>query len=299
MTDGSQSPSTGDGGGLHANSSWRDAFVAFAVARTGLPTTRVRQVVETCAAEVEVGLRLLGGYLRPGIRLLDVGAGIGLLAFELRRRGYEIVALEPGANGFGDSARIGEALRAFVPEHDVAVIDREASGLDPVSDGVFDLIFSVNVLEHIPDLEVNLAAMLGVLAPGGQMLHTCPNYHVPYEPHYAMPLVPGFPQAVTWLRPQLREDEVWRSLNFITTSRVRRFAGSTGLSVAFEPGLLHATISRIDTDPSFSARHPGLVPVIYRVMQRLGLIGLLRHLPPALATPMSFRLWRTSTGQNS
>jgi SAM-dependent methyltransferase len=299
MTDRSLHLSAGNGGGLHADGGWRDAFVAFAIARSGLPTARVRQVVETCAAEVEVGLRLLEGQLRPGVRILEIGAGIGLLAFELRRRGYEIVALEPGANGFGDSARIGEALRAFVPEYDVLVIDREASGLDPACDGVFDLIFSVNVLEHIPDLEANLAGMLGVLAPAGQMLHTCPNYHVPYEPHYAMPLVPGFPQAVTWLRPQLREDEVWCSLNFITTTRVRRFAGSSGLGIAFEPGLLYATISRIDTDPSFSARHPGLVPVLYRFMQRLGLIGLLRHLPPALATPMSFRLWRASTGPRS
>lgn len=272
---------------------WRAELIAFAAQHSGLDRSRVAQVVEICAEEVAVGRALVAPHLKPGMRIIEIGAGIGLLAHDLHRQGWNIVALEPGANGFGDSARIGAAVRAFIGG-DLPVLDKEASRLDPRTDGTFDLIFSVNVLEHIPDLEENLAAMLGVLAPGGLMAHTCPNYHVPYEPHYALPLVPGFPQAVTVLKPHLHKEELWRSFNFITTSRVKRFARRAGLDIRFDRGLLYEAIHRLDDDAQFSQRHRGLVPLVYGALKRLGLMGALKHLPPALATPMRFTCRRAS-----
>ena len=278
----------------YADGAWQRSFIAFAAIRSGLPEPRVERVVKTCVAEVAVGLALVDGFLAPGRRILEVGAGIGLLAYILKRRGLDIVALEPGANGFGDSALIGAALRDFLGDHDLVVIDREASGLDPQIDGVFDLIFSVNVLEHIPDLKENIAGMRDVLAAQGVMIHTCPNYNVPYEPHYALPLVPAFPQAVTWARPELRQDELWKSLNFITSGKVHLIARAMGLDVHFRRAVLYDTLKRIESDPVFSQRHPGLFLTIYRLLDRTGLLGLLRILPPGLATPMIFSLTRSS-----
>lgn len=271
---------------------WRAAFAAFAADRTGLAADRVSQVVETCAAEVAVGLALVEAELSPSKRILEVGAGIGLLSHFLYRCGYDIVALEPGASGFGDSARIGSALQAYIGGPSLRMLDREASGLSPDRDGYFDVIFSVNVLEHIPDLERNLAAMVGVLAPGGVMLHSCPNYNVPYEPHYAMPLIPALPKAAAWIRPRLRQEELWRSLNFITTGRIRKICRHLGLNVRFREGVLYETLMRIETDPEFSARHPAAFRGVLRLLRRTGLIALLRHLPASMATPMTFRLTR-------
>lgn len=271
---------------------WRATLIDFVTETSGLPRARVDQVVEICAAEVAVGRALIAPHQKAGVRILEVGAGIGLLAHDLYRRGWNVVALEPGANGFGFSARIGAAVRAFVGGG-LPLLDKPSSALEPEKDGPFDLIFSVNVLEHIPDLEASLIAMLGVLAPGGVMTHTCPNYHVPYEPHYALPLVPGFPQAVTALKPELCQDELWRSLNFITSTRVKRFARRAGVDVCFEPGLLYEAIRRLDDDPQFSERHRGLIPAVYGALKKLGLIHALKYLPPACATPMRFTCRRT------
>lgn len=271
---------------------WRTDIIRFATDKTGINEQRVAAVIDTCAAEVPIGRELIQDLLKPGIRVLEVGAGIGLLAQDLLREGVNVRGLEPGANGFSDSARIGAAVREFSGT-DLKVIDKEASGLTPETDGEFDLIFSVNVLEHMPDLERNLAGMLAVLAPDGVMIHTCPNYHVPYEPHYGLPLVPGFPQAVTYLKPRLRDEELWRSLNFITASRVERFARNAGLDIDFAPGTMHETIQRIDYDPQFSQRHSGTATRIYGTLKSLGLIGALRYLPPALATPMRFSYRRS------
>ncbi|MEJ1931457.1 class I SAM-dependent methyltransferase [Nostoc sp. NIES-2111] len=270
-----------------ADPEWRGQFVAYAADRTGIDPTRISLVVETCAAEVPVGLALLENRPLTG-RVLEVGAGIGLLAMELAARGVDIVALEPGANGFSQSALIGSALRDYVGARDLTILDKPASGLNPQKDGTFDLIFSVNVLEHIPDLEDNFDGMLSVLSPLGSMVHTCPNYAVPYEPHYAMPLVPGLPRASEWLKPELRDQELWRSLNFITARRIRRIARKRNLSVAFRPGLLHDALTRIEGDPTFLSRHQGIVPRVYKVLKAARLIEVLRHVPPGLATPMSF-----------
>ena len=286
-------PMTDGGAATHPfdDPHWQADLIRFATRQSGLAPERVARVVEICAAEVPVGRALIADLVRPGLRVLEVGAGIGLLAHGLRRCGLDVTALEPGANGFGDSARIGAAVRAFIGE-DLPILDKEASGLHPGTDGSFDLIFSVNVIEHIPDLEANFAAMLAVLAPDGIMAHTCPNYHVPYEPHYAIPLVPGFPRATAMLKPGLRDDALWRSLNFVTTTRVAWFARREGLDIEFARGTLYDAIRRIDDDPQFRLRHPGPVPVVYDLLKRIGLVQALRHLPPALATPMRFTLRR-------
>lgn len=278
---------------------WQKAFIAFAASHSGLPIARVSAVVGACVAEVAVGLDLIEDRLSEGGRILEVGAGISLLATVLQQRGFDIVALEPGANGFSDSGLIGAALRAYVEDSKFEIIEEEASRLDPAVHGVFDLIFSVNVLEHIPDLEANIAGMERVLAPTGVMVHTCPNYHIPYEPHYAIPLVPFFPQAVTWLRPSLNQDELWRSLNFITTGRMRRAASAQGLNIQFRGSVLYDTLKRVESDPVFSDRHPKLFLSLFRFLTHTRLIELFRWLPPALATPMVFDLNRSKDGSRN
>lgn len=276
--------------------SWRNQFVEFAVKRTGIPAQRVSHIVETCAAEVAVGEDLIAKSLTPAMRILEVGAGIGLLSHRLKLRGLNIVALEPGASGFSDNARVGKALQEYLATEGFTMLDREASTLTPAKDGCFDLIFSVNVLEHIPDLEGNIAAMTRVLGPGGVMLHTCPNYTVPYEPHYALPLVPGFPQAVTWLRPSLRDETMWQSLNFVTAGRIKKIAKSLDLNVRFRRGLLFDALSRMDSDPEFATRHPHAFRTALAALRTAGLIGLLRHVPATLSTPMTFALTRRPEG---
>jgi 2-polyprenyl-3-methyl-5-hydroxy-6-metoxy-1,4-benzoquinol methylase len=187
----------------------RDQLIDFVASRSGIDRARVTAVIDTCAAEVTVGLDLIRDHAKPGTRILEVGSGIGLLIYELHRSGFDIMGLEPGASGFGESARIGTAIRERLGT-DLPVFDKKARELDPDTEGTFDLIFSVNVLEHMPELEAELEGMTRVLKPNGLMIHTCANYAVPYEPHYGIPLVPGFPKATAILQPQLSQQELWQ-----------------------------------------------------------------------------------------
>jgi len=127
----------------------------------------------------------------------------------------------------------------------------------------FDLIFSVMPLEHIPDFEAAFAGMAAVLAPQGRMIHLCPNYMVPYEPHFGLPLVPLAPRATALLLPSLKASGLWRSLNFVTYRRVRRCAAAAGLTVEFAPRMMLRAFERLDRDPIYRGaparpRHDGL-----------------------------------------
>ena len=134
--------------------------------------------------------------------------------------------------------------------------------------------------------------MVAVLAPAGRMVHLCPNYAVPYEPHFGLPLVPFAPRATALLKPSLREDGLWRSLNFVTYRRVTRCALSSALRVKFAPGMMRRAFQRLDGDPIYRERQRGLVTAIFPILRALGLLRLVGALPYQVATPMLFECFR-------
>ena len=263
------------------------AEIAAAVAeQSGREAAAVEAMFETYANESRATLELIAGHLSPTERILEVGAGLCLTSLFLKQAGFQVVALEPAIGGFG----IFELLKKEMLEHHHAlglvVLEKPAQELDPASDGRFDLIFSNNVLEHIPDWPAALGAMGTALEIGGRMLHACPNYTVPYEPHYGVPVFRHFPRLSRRLFLGNRDSEIWDSLNFITGRNLRLYCNRNGLNCCFKEELLYLSLKRIETDPLFEERHQGLVANLARLLLRTGLARLLRHIPPTLATPM-------------
>lgn len=264
-----------------------DEFVQACAKACNTPVERARLRLVDCHNEVSTGLRVLR-EIPPGARVLEVGAGTGLLSLILRSAGVDIVPIEPGSGGFGFNATAGRLLRERVDAADLKVLDIGVQDLDPAVHGKFDLIFSVNVLEHIPDLTSAFAGMRSVLAPGGKMRHTCANYLLPYDPHYGIFLVPFLPRATAWFKPSLRNDEVWESLNFVTVGQVKRLCKQHGLTCSFESGALYEAFQRLGTDDAFRARQPGWLSAVKRVLEVTGGLKLIKHMPASISTPMTF-----------
>ena len=268
------------------------AFLAECSRRLASPRREIEARVQTSLGEASVGLQLLNGIELGSKRVLEVGAGIGIVSLALHQFGVDVVAIEPGLGGFDQNAIIGMCLRDWLKIVDVPYLSIGAADLRPEIHGQFDVQFSVNVLEHIPDLESAVTAMCAVLKPGGVMRHTCPNYLVPYEPHFGIPLVPLFPRATALFMPSARKTELWQSLNFVTQGRMKRAFARHGLSCRFNPGTMYAAFARLDSDQIFRERQGSkrMVAIANMLLRRLGLLRLVASLPPVLATPMTFEV---------
>ncbi len=254
--------------------------------RTGTDPERVVSILKTYAAECRYGSHLIANQLPPSGRILEVGAGLGMLSSYLRMLGHDIVALEPATSGFDFFRGIQEVLSQET-DRAVPFLQVRAEELSPAKHGTFQFIFSLNVLEHIPDLTGAMSGMASVLVPGGRMWHTCPNYVVPYEPHLGIPLIPFFPSATALLLPRrVARGELWRSLNFITYFMLKRLARKNGLRPTFFPAAMANAFERLDSDAEFAERQKGLASRIYRILKSIGAMSVLKALPAAISTPM-------------
>ena len=113
--------------------------------------------------------RILDGIIErivkppEGARILELGAGTGHNLEMLSRFGdVEASELDPGARQLA-SKRLGRP-----------VVEAALPDLSMFPANSYDLIALLDVLEHVPDDKVSLAAILGRLKPGGALLLTVP-----------------------------------------------------------------------------------------------------------------------------
>jgi SAM-dependent methyltransferase len=135
--------------------------------------------------------------LACGDRLLDVGAGFGRHVFECARRGADVVALDYAEH---EVVQTRATLAAMVEAGEIdverfkGVLRGDATRL-PFADGVFDVVITSEVLEHVQDDVAAIAEMVRVLKPGGTFAATVPawlpekinwmlsdEYHAPKRP---------------------------------------------------------------------------------------------------------------------
>lgn len=269
--------------------------VARKIANEGVESElRARQQLRKYLAESRVALRLAEPHLAPGARILEVGSGMGFFAGFLHEEGYDVVELEPVGQGFDF---MGMARRALASESRPRLLDHGVEDLDPQHNGPFDVILSLNVLEHVTDWRLALDAAVATLAPKGKLVVSCPNYAIPYEPHFGIPLVPIKPQLTSRILPsRITQSGLWQSLNWITLRGVRRWADQRDVTVSFEQGLLARVFDRLNDDEEFGKRHGPVLRSVARGARLTRLDRAIAALPPGAVTPMEFVVTPGETG---
>jgi SAM-dependent methyltransferase len=116
--------------------------------------------------------------LRAGERVLDMGCGAGRHAFEMYRRGADVIALDQNADELSTVSEWFAAMReeGSVPAGAEADVKQGDALNLPFPDGEFDRVVAAEVLEHIPDDEAAIAELARVLRPGGTIAVTVPRW---------------------------------------------------------------------------------------------------------------------------
>ena len=139
-----------------------------------------------------------------GARILEVGSGLSMILIVWSKRyGADVTGVEPDAEGFHASYKLGRSLAAANGLDPERILNAVGERL-PFADDSFDIIYSSNVLEHTDEPAQVLAESMRVLAPGGVMQFVFPNYRSYYDGHYGVFHPPlywkgFFPWYVRWV----------------------------------------------------------------------------------------------------
>jgi ubiquinone/menaquinone biosynthesis C-methylase UbiE len=171
------------------------------------------------------------------LEFLDVGCGAGHVVFAATQSGLTAVGLEP------DASRV---------KYNINWVPGKAEKI-PFSNNYFDLVSSVEVLDHVQDWRQTIKEIYRVTKKGGKIYVSMPNYLIPYEHHYHFFFVP-MPKKLAvayfkatqklWNRtsrfgkPPQNFDYI-KTLNYITSLQVKKAFAKEGGKVTEDGRKLH------------------------------------------------------------
>lgn len=219
--------------------------------------------------------------------ILEVGAGSLLLSCQLVLEGYTVTALEPISYGFSHFSRMQELILDKAIELGCAptVINEAAENLSILSR--FDYAFSVNVMEHVDDVETSIRNVVRSLKSGAIYHFTCPNYLFPYESHFNIPIVVNkkltgkiFSSVIFGASSPPDASGLWDSINWISVIELRRIAKSTpSLTMMFGKRQFSEIMERVISDAEFARRRPKWMRLGISVVVISRLHFLFRYVP--------------------
>jgi ubiquinone/menaquinone biosynthesis C-methylase UbiE len=111
-------------------------------------------------------VKMIGGHLKPGMRILELGCGTGYFTRELVRSGADIVAIDV-------SPDLLEIARANCSAPNVRYDVQNAYALT-YPDATFDSVVGSSILHHL-EIKEALREIYRVLKPSGTIYFTEPN----------------------------------------------------------------------------------------------------------------------------
>ncbi|MBB5985510.1 bifunctional 2-polyprenyl-6-hydroxyphenol methylase/3-demethylubiquinol 3-O-methyltransferase UbiG [Sphingobium lignivorans] len=160
--------------------------------------------------------------LRPlaGKRALDIGCGAGLVAEPLARMGAAVTAIDAAPENIAVARAHADAMGL--------AIDYRACGVETLAEPRYDLITTLEVIEHVSDPALFLAAIARLLKPDGLLILSTPN-RTPLSRLLIVSLAEGLGTI-----PRGTHD--WS--RFITPDEMETQLAAQGLQVVDRKGLL-------------------------------------------------------------
>jgi len=216
---------------------------------------------QTILNEAEFGYRQIREHLEqcgPDARILEIGSGPCVLLSQLKIDfpHLDVTGIEPIGPGFDN---FDSTLKQLMQKY---CFKLQETGYEEFTDkGPFDLIFLINVFEHLPDWRDFLEFVSERLKSDGKCVILCPNYGFPYESHFSLPIILNkkltyavFKKSIKRQESENRTHGLWQSLNFVKWSDVKVQAEQCGLDIWFDTSILRRMIGRFQCDEAFAQR---------------------------------------------
>jgi len=163
-----------------------------------------------------------------GLRILDIGCGGGLLCEPMARLGATVVGIDAGGSNI-------PVAQAHAAQSGLTIDYRHTTAEDLADAGdVFDVVLTMEVIEHVADPQAFLTACQRLLKPGG--LHLCSTINRNAK-SYAAAIV-GAEVIMRWL-PKGTHD--WKK--FITPDELYDHLRAAGLTPVDKKGFLFNPVS--------------------------------------------------------
>lgn len=161
-----------------------------------------------------------------GRRVLDVGSGYGAMLVALAEAGAEAVGVEIDHGRSAVGRQRLEDIGIGCEWHEGSITDPEVAARL----GRFDAIVCQDVLEHVEDPGAAIAALGGLLRPGGTIFVQVPNkYSAEYilsDHHYGLPGISllARPQSIAYWQAAYQQKPEHYTVGYLRTEKYYRHA---------------------------------------------------------------------------
>ena len=233
--------------------------------------------------------------LISGSYVIEVGSGIGLLSLHLASLGFEVTAFEPQSSGFNQM----NAMRSLISENwkpSAPQVEFREASLNQTTqlEKLADYIFAINVIEHVHNFEELITHAVKAKTPEATMRIVCPNYSIPYEPHFNIPII--FTKRITKFifghkihNSKIPDsDEFWGDLSWPTQKKLKKILKSKGWNVEFSRDATHEYLNRAVSDSDFIVRKGRIIGSLFKLTSVL--VKIVRFVPLAYLPVIDCRI---------
>ena len=193
-----------------------------------------------------------------GSSIVEIGSGVGWLVNYFNTLGMNVIGIEPSLAGFSQMEKFQSIARSCWNGLPIAeIINATAENFETKVKAVYS--YSINVMEHVEDIEIALLNIANNLQEGGIYRFICPNYRFPYEPHFN--LISPMSKKLTFLIYKNKitnseinpENSLWLGLNWITPRKAGKKKPSN-YNLEFSNDSFIGYLKRLDTSDGFKDR---------------------------------------------
>ena len=215
--------------------------------------------------------------IKKGSAVVEIGSGTGLLSMYVASLGYKVYSFEPQSSGFKDMLEMKELLKeCWESDFPIAnFINDYYSESYFKENEVIDYFIAVNVIEHIPNYPELIQNVKKKMNNNSIFRIICPNYLIPYEPHFDIPIFFNKKSTLFLLRNKILNSglteplEFWDDLSWPTPQKVKKAVIDSGMSVAFSRQTSKSYLKRPVMDDSFKQRKNKLTFQVIKLISKV------------------------------